>query len=191
MRPISDKVGYLQGYADETTAENLRRTFGYALQEDCENGGVPRVKLRVALPLETFEVGDIRVTPIPILHGQHPIYAYRLQAANRVLVYATDCSHIPDSSRDAMRDADILVLDALRHKPHPTHFSVSEALREIELLQPRRAFLTHIAHDLDCDIDNAKLPPNVQLAYDGLRIEIEPRKHTENTEEESSTRSRN
>ena len=172
LRPISDRVGYLQGFADKTTAENLRRTFAYALQEGRENGGVPRIRLRVAPPLETFLVGDISVTPIPIWHGKTLIYAYRLEADNRVLVYATDCSQIPDNSRDAMRKADILILDALRHEPHPTHFSVGEALREIENLQPRRAFLTHIAHDLDCDIDNAKLPQNVELAYDGLQIEL-------------------
>ena len=193
LRPISDRVGYLQGFADEKTVENLRRTFGYALDETRENGGVPRLKLRVAAPLETFEIGDISVTPIPIWHGKTLIYAYRLETEengeHRVLVYATDCSQIPDASREMIKNADVLVLDALRHKPHPTHFSVGEALREIENLQPRRAFLTHIAHDLDCEIDNAKLPPNVQLAYDGLKVEIQPRKRTESTEKESSTRS--
>lgn len=172
LRPISDHVGYLQGFSDETTADNLRRTFGYAMQEDRKTGGVPRVKLRVAPPLKPFLVGDIRVTPLPIMHGKYPIYAYRLEADQRVLVYATDCSHIPDSSRDAMGNTDVLVLDALRYKPHPTHFSVSEALREVELLQPRRALFTHIAHDLDHDVDNAKLPQNVELAYDGLEVEV-------------------
>lgn len=178
LRPICNKIGYIKGFADADTIENLQRIFGYAFVPNQE-ANFPRITPRTLEPLETVEVGDIRITALPICHGKRPIFAYRIETfdkqdetRNRVLVYATDCSQIPDASRDLMRNADVLVLGALRHKVHPAHFTVQEALREIENLQPQRAFFTHIGHELEHDETNATLPPSVQLAFDGLQVEV-------------------
>ena len=178
LRPICNKIGYVPAFANADTLGNLQRIFGYAFVPNQE-ANFPRITPHILEPLETVEIGDIRITALPISHGKLPIFAYRLEtfnqpekAANRVLVYATDCSHIPDASRDLMTNADVLVLGALRHNPHPAHFTVQEALREVKLLQPQRTFLTHIGHELEHDETNASLPSNVQLAFDGLNVEI-------------------
>jgi len=172
IRPLSDKLGYIDGWANADTLEHLQQVFPYALQEGREHGGFPRVNGNVLQPRQEIEIGGIRVTAIPIRHGRREIFAYRFQAKNKVLIYATDCSHIPDESRDLMQDADVLILGALRHAPHIGHFSLSQALEEVEKLKPRKAFFTHIAHDLEHETINADLPPNVALAFDGLKIEI-------------------
>jgi phosphoribosyl 1,2-cyclic phosphate phosphodiesterase len=88
------------------------------------------------------------------------------------LAYCTDVSRIPDASRPLLEGLDLLVLDALRHDPHPTHFSLSEALAEIRALKPRRTFLTHLSHSFDHGPTQAGLPPDVHLAYDGLQLEF-------------------
>lgn len=171
LRPICNRIGYVPGFADESTSDKLRGIFDYAFVPDRE-ANFPRVTLRTLAPLESVQINNVRVTPIPIRHGKRTIFAYRLESNHRVLVYATDCSQIPDESRELMRDADVLILGALRRQPHPAHFSLSEALHEVEALGAKRAFFTHIAHDLDHDETNATLPQNVQLAFDGLSVEI-------------------
>src|SRR4028119_263145 len=109
----------------------------------------------VLAPAETICLGNIEVTAIPICHGRREIFAYKFQSAGRSLVYATDCSGIPDNSWQLMENADVLVIDALRHRPHPTHFSIEQALQAVEKLQPRRTYFTHIAHELDHSATNA------------------------------------
>jgi len=172
IRPLSDRHGYIDGWANADTLEHLQHVFPYAFHPGRDHGGFPRVNGNVLQARGETEIGEIHVTAIPIRHGRREIFAYRFQAENKTLIYATDCSHIPDESRDLMRDADVLVLGALRHTPHIGHFSLAQALEEIENLQPRRALFTHIAHDLEHESTNAALPPNVELAFDGLKIEI-------------------
>lgn len=171
LRPICNRIGYIPGFADQSTSDKLRGIFDYAFVP-AQEANFPRVMLRTLASFEAFDVGNVRVTPIPIRHGKRTIFAYRLESANRVLVYATDCSQIPDESRELMQNADVLILGALRREPHPAHFSLGEALHEVEALGAKRAFFTHIAHDLDHDETNATLPQNAQLAFDGLSVEI-------------------
>ena len=96
-----------------------------------------------------------------------PVMAYRLND----FAYATDLSEIPPETLELMRDLDVLVLDCLRFKEHPTHLWVDKALEYVERIKPRRAFFTHIAHDVKYARDSAKLPAGVEWAYDGLEIE--------------------
>ena len=107
--------------------------------------------------------------PINLLHGKAEIYGYRFGRA----AYLTDFSEVPEDSMSQLRDLDILFLDALRHRPHPTHSNVENSLRLVELLRPKQAFFTHISHDLGHEETNASLPPHVRLAYDGLKLEFE------------------
>jgi phosphoribosyl 1,2-cyclic phosphate phosphodiesterase len=104
------------------------------------------------------------------MHGKAQILGYRFGAA----AYLTDHSEIPAASKEKLRGLDVLFLDALRHRPHPTHSTVARSLATVEELKPRRAFFTHICHDLPDAETNAALPPNVRLAYDGLEIDVEP-----------------
>jgi phosphoribosyl 1,2-cyclic phosphate phosphodiesterase len=115
-----------------------------------------------------FEVLGERVTPIRLEHGPFPVLGYRVGG----LAYCTDVSRIPDESRPTLQGLDVLVLDALRYEPHPTHFSIGQALEEVALLKPRRTFLTHLSHSFDHGPAQARLPEGVMLAYDGLSVEF-------------------
>ena len=106
--------------------------------------------------------------PIPLLHGRRPILGFRLGA----FAYLTDCSAIPDASWPLLDGVRVLILDALRDKPHPTHFSVSEALDVVARLKPERTYFTHICHDLPHAATCARLPEGVDLAYDGLTLDV-------------------
>jgi len=103
------------------------------------------------------------------LHGEAEIHGYRFGNA----AYLTDFSEIPEESMEHLHGLDILFLDALRHKPHPSHSNVENSLRLVERLRPRRAFFTHISHDLPHEETNAELPAHVRLAHDGLKLEFE------------------
>lgn len=172
LRRITDEQGYLNGYASEATLEHLYRVFDYAFVPDRNHGGFPRLIAHVLEPLQTLEIGDFEIMPIPIMHGRQQIFAYRFDDGKSTFVYATDCSQIPDASWKHMANADVLVLDALRPEPHPTHFSLNQALDAIEKLQPRQAFLTHFGHEMDQEIISAQLPKNVELAFDTQMISL-------------------
>jgi phosphoribosyl 1,2-cyclic phosphate phosphodiesterase len=172
LRPLSDRQGYIPGYANADTIAHLRHVFEYVFVEGREHGGFPRVAPQVLSSFETFAIGQITVTALPIFHGQREIFAYRFECAGRVLVYSTDCSFIPDETKAAMRKANVLVLDALRHREHHAHFTVEQAVRAVEELSPRQALFTHIAHDLDHHATDADLPLHVSMAYDMMEIEI-------------------
>ena len=114
-------------------------------------------------------LGPLHVQPIAILHGVRPILGFRFNT----FAYLTDCNSIPVESWPLLEGLDILVLDALRHRPHPTHFSVSEALAAVERMRPQQTYFTHVCHDLPHGATNEALPAGVELAYDGLQLTIE------------------
>jgi phosphoribosyl 1,2-cyclic phosphate phosphodiesterase len=115
-----------------------------------------------------FELWGLTMVPVPVFHGDLPVLGFRFGNA----AYVTDFSTIPDDSMALLEGLDVLVLDALRHKPHPTHSTVENSLQIVERLKPRRAFFTHIAHQLAHAETNAALPANVRLAHDGLQLEL-------------------
>ena len=157
----------IPAFADAQTAADVRRTFHYIFSPPAQQGGgVPQIDLRTIDG--PFVVGALHVVPVPLLHGQRPILGFRFGA----FAYLTDCNRIPEDSWPLLQGLDVLVLDALRHRPHPTHFTVAEAVEVVSRLQPRQAYFTHICHDLPHAATNAALPSGVELAYDGLRIEV-------------------
>jgi phosphoribosyl 1,2-cyclic phosphate phosphodiesterase len=153
-------------YADARTLSDIRRTFAYAFETARPTaGGAPEIEtFSVVGP---FCVGRQEVQPVKLLHGTRMILGYRLGG----FAYLTDCSAIPEESWALLEDLDVLVLDALRVKPHPTHFSLAEAIDVTRRINPRRAYFTHIAHDLLHATTCAGLPPGMELAYDGLVVE--------------------
>lgn len=173
LRRITDMQGYLSGYANEATMEHLHRVFDYAFVPDRNHAGFPRLIAHTLTPLRLFKISNFQITPIPIMHGRQEICAYRFDDGKSTFVYATDCSQIPDHSWEQMKNADALVLDALRLEPHPTHFCLDQALEAIEKLQPKQAFLTHFSHDMDHATISAQLPENVQMAFDELTISLQ------------------
>jgi len=115
-----------------------------------------------------FCVGPLDIIPIPIFHNARTILCFRIGG----FAYLTDCSGIPESSIELLGHLDVLVLDALRRKPHPSHFSLDQAVAMASRLQARQTYFTHMAHDLGHASTCAALPPRMSLAYDGLAIEI-------------------
>jgi phosphoribosyl 1,2-cyclic phosphate phosphodiesterase len=154
-------------YAYPDTAAQIRKSFSYIFEPDPDYTTLARVELR---PLNgELDLFGARFLPIRLLHGKAQIHGYRVGRA----AYLTDFSDIPPDSMPLLRDLDILFLDALRHRPHPTHSTVENSLRLVEQLRPKQAFFTHISHDLGHAETNATLPANVRLAYDGLKLEFE------------------
>jgi phosphoribosyl 1,2-cyclic phosphate phosphodiesterase len=154
-------------YAYASTAEAIERIFRYIFDADYKFGGIARVQMhRINGALDLF---GVRFDPVKVIHGEAEIHGFRFGPA----AYLTDFSEIPPESMEKLRGLDILFLDALRHRPHPTHSSVPNSLRLVEELKPKRAFFTHIAHDLPHEETNKSFPAHVRLAYDGLKLEFE------------------
>ena len=169
LRPLSYRLkpGRLPLYLRPDAAAFLRKMFSYIFDADYKFGGLPQLELKpIDGPVEVF---GARFEPIILIHGETQIYGYRFGSA----AYLTDHSEIPESSLDRLEGLDILFLDALRHKPHPTHSTVQNSLRIVERLKPKRAFFTHICHDLAHEATNATLPRNVRLSFDGMKLEFE------------------
>ena len=157
-------------FADDQTADAIERVFDYTFRPPTRGTTIARVHLhRFASPEEEIELFGATFRRIPVNHGKLSISGYRFGSA----AYLTDMSSIPDESAAQLQDLDILVLDALRHTPHPTHSNVENSLRLVEQLKPKRAFFTHMGHDLDHAATDAMLPPHVRLAYDGLKLDFD------------------
>ena len=154
-------------YGDAATLKDLRRTFFYVFDPSTpQGGGLPQLELfQIVGP---FCIGRQEIVPVPIFHGQRQILGLRIGP----FAYLTDCSRIPDESWPLLDGLELLVLDALREKPHPTHFSLSEAVDVTTRLAPRRACFTHMCHNLRHADTCAKLPVGMELAYDGLIVDI-------------------
>jgi phosphoribosyl 1,2-cyclic phosphate phosphodiesterase len=154
-------------YAYDATAEAVQNVFRYIFDANYKYGGIARVEMK---PINgSLNLFGATFEPVRVIHGEAEIHGFRFGAA----AYLTDFSEIPPESMDRLRGLDILFLDALRHRPHPTHSSVSNSLRLVEELKPKRAFFTHISHDLPHEATNKTFPDNVRLAHDGLKLEFE------------------
>ena len=160
--------GPIACYADADTLAGLRRMFGYIFEPPKQmGGGLPQLALfRIA---GAFSLGGVEVVPVPLFHGTLPVLGFRIGS----FAYLTDCNRIPDASWDVLQGVQTIILDALRHKPHSTHFSLSEATGVVARLGAARAYFTHISHDLGHAATCASLPPGVELAYDGLVLEVD------------------
>jgi phosphoribosyl 1,2-cyclic phosphate phosphodiesterase len=155
-------------YASPRTMAAIHRCFRYIFDGETKVSSVPQLRSHLldGAPVDLF---GLAFTPIPLLHGSSPIYGFRFGNA----AYLTDHSEIPESSMDRLHGLDVLFLDALRHKPHPTHTTVEQSVATARALGARRVFFTHMCHDLPHAETEAQLPPHIRLAYDGLEIAVE------------------
>jgi phosphoribosyl 1,2-cyclic phosphate phosphodiesterase len=155
-------------YANREAWETIRRQFAYVFEGPLQiGGGVPQLTTNeIRWP---FFIRGVRIVPVPLWHGRLPILGFRFGS----FAYLTDCNRIPDESWALVEGVDTLVLDALRDEPHETHFTLGEAVAAVEQIAPRRAYFTHMTHDLPHAKTNARLPAGIELAYDGLVLDIE------------------
>jgi phosphoribosyl 1,2-cyclic phosphate phosphodiesterase len=168
IRPYNLKQrGVVPVYAAERTQETLRRQFAYVFDDAPTESSVPAIAMHTID--EPFELFGLRITPVSAQHGPQPVLGFRFGKA----AYLTDFSMVPESSKALLLGLDDFILDALRYTPHPMHSNVEQSLEVVQELQPKRAWFTHICHDLGHAAANAKLPKGVQLAYDGLKFEVQ------------------
>jgi phosphoribosyl 1,2-cyclic phosphate phosphodiesterase len=168
IRPLNFRYGAMSVFANEIAWKDLRRIFQYIFAPTHFGGGLPQLVPHTVVDGASFCIGeDITVTPIEVIHGKLPVIAYRFND----FAYATDLKTIPKDSLERLRNLDVLVLDCVRIKPHATHLCLEEALNYIAELKPKRAYLTHLNHDIMHERDKYMLPENVFFAYDELVLE--------------------
>ena len=156
-------------HASAITWDSIRRRFDYIFNPTQIGGGVPDVEVNEVGSVP-FVAAGLRVVPLEAMHGNLPIIGFRFGN----FAYITDASFVPEETIDRLKGVRYFILNALRHKPHPTHFNIEQALSVARRVGAEKTWFTHITHDLDHDETNRELPPGVQLAHDGLQFEIEP-----------------
>jgi phosphoribosyl 1,2-cyclic phosphate phosphodiesterase len=157
-------------YCTAEVERKIRDSFSYAFRAGAEHlpiGYIPKLVFQ-RISEQPFTVVGQRVVPIPLIHAQYEVYGFRIDD----VAYCTDVSKIPPESWPLLEGLRVLVLDALRFKPHMAHFSISEALEVIDRVKPARAYLTHMSHEVEHEATNHRLPEGVELAYDGLKFEF-------------------
>jgi phosphoribosyl 1,2-cyclic phosphate phosphodiesterase len=159
----------IQVHATPDVQERLKVVYNHLFDPNAQGGGgILSINLH---PAEgRFRAGPLELLSLPVLHGSLPVQGYRWGD----MAYITDCSAIPKGTSDLLEGLDTLILDALRKKFHETHFNIEQALEVVNHLRPRRTYFIHMTHDLLYDETNAELPAGVELAYDGLEIELPP-----------------
>ncbi len=164
----------IQIYASKDVGKELTGRFDYAFNADLdyEGGMAPMLNLHRINPLEPVQFDTHLVTPLPLFHGKLGIFGYRINN----FAYLTDCSSIPEETRELLDGLDTLIIDGLRFKPHKTHFTIEQSIREIERIKPKQAYITHISHEVDYDFGNSYIRERttaaVELCYDGLVLDL-------------------
>lgn len=154
-------------YASAETLRALRRTFAYVFEMGQEGGGKPQLELlEISGP---FRLLGHDIVPVPVWHGEMEVFGYRIGP----FAYVTDCNRIPDDSFALLEGVEVLILDALRYRPHSTHFSVQQAIEAAARIGAGRTILTHLAHEIDYGAPAVPLPAGVEFGYDGLAFDVE------------------
>jgi phosphoribosyl 1,2-cyclic phosphate phosphodiesterase len=170
LRRFSAFRGSMPIYAPAQTMTDLRRVFRFAFEEP---GKYPWYLTPEPHIVDgPFTLGATLLTPLPVPHGEDVVYGYLFSRGGEKLVaYLSDCSALPDETAQTIEGVRVLIIDALRHKPHPTHLSVAEAIDAASRVRSQRTYFTHVAHELPHAAEG-ELPPNTYIAYDGLKLEL-------------------
>ncbi len=171
LRPLSfhHPSGHIPLYADDFSARIIEKVFDYTFSAESRYPTRARVKMNRLERTESVTIQNAIFQRVPLIHGEQEAAGFRFGSA----AYLTDMNRIPDGSLPLLQNLDVVIMDALRKKPHPSHANIDEALHWVEVLKPRRAWFTHMSHDLLHAETEDELPPHVRLAYDGLRIPFE------------------
>jgi len=158
----------VQCYANQLTWDHIRKSFHYVFDTTPRlGGGIPQLSSHlIDGPLV---LGGVRVVPVPLWHGRMPVLGFRFGR----FAYLTDCNRLDDAAWPMLEGVDTLVVDALRDRPHPTHFTVDEAIGVVRRVGAARAYFTHMTHDLGHAATSARLPESMHLAYDGLVLDVD------------------
>lgn len=168
LRPYSFQSGAIPIYAQKRVLENLTYRFGYIFNDENKYPGAPSVQ-QFEIANTSFNIGNLKVIPIEVIHGKIKIFGYRFKN----IAYLTDVKTISKEEKEKLKNLDVLIINAIRHRWHYSHLNLEEALRIIHELKPEKTYLTHISHHLGFHAEVEKtLPENVFLAYDELVLEV-------------------
>ncbi len=168
LRPVNFlQKKTVQIYATETTINHLKRIYPYVFDGRTCPSDIPKIDYHI-FGAETFSIGSLPVQPVPLLHGHLPVMGFRIGS----FAYCTDVSRIPDESYGLLQDLEVLVLGALRDRPHPTHFTLEEAVKEARKIKAARTYLIHMSHELSHRNMLERLPDKIGPAYDGLQLDL-------------------
>lgn len=163
--------GVLPAYGAPETIGRICQIFDYVGQVPSQLG-LYRPLIHFVPVTAPFEIGDVRLTPLDVVHGTGKMTGWLLECGASRIGYISDCKEIPEATMALLHDLDVMALDALRYRPHPTHLSVDESLALLRRIAAKRSFLTHICHDLDHAKLSAELPPGIFASYDGLTVTL-------------------
>jgi phosphoribosyl 1,2-cyclic phosphate phosphodiesterase len=164
---VFSEVSPLTVYGSEQLIEDLHNRFSYAIGTNPFKGGIPQLETKV-IPLEGITIGGLEIIPIPLIHGCREVYGYRIGS----FAYLSDCRRIPEESYEKLKDVEIVVIDALRYREHPTHMNIEQAIESATRIGAKLVYLTHLSHDIDHEILENSLPSHMHPAYDGLTIHV-------------------
>ena len=171
LRPYTNRMAApMPVWASAGTAQTLRRIFSYLDQPPIPGTSLARIALQVAEG--PFDFGGIRLTPLPAEHGRADMIGWKIEHAGRAFAAIPDCKHLPPATLDLCRGADLVVIDALRIRPHPTHMNFEEASRTLLEIGARRSLVIHLCHEVSHVQAEQLLPAGMAPAHDGLRIEL-------------------
>lgn len=180
IRRFSDlQKAHIHVHGSPETTASMRAKFDYVDRPSHSFGGVPRVVFtEMSAPVE---IGGAKVTPVPVMHGEEPVYGFLVEADGRRLAYIPDCSGIPETSfhppstegsgvTGLLEHLDVMILDGLRPGKHATHFSIEECVENLQRIGAKRSFLTHLTHHSDHDTLQTSLPAGIEVPWDGLMV---------------------
>ena len=164
-------INWLKGesvpcYGNEETLNKIKNIFDYIFDPLQIGGGVPQVTLN-SIKSE-FDFNNLLITPLEVKHGKLDVLGYKINN----MAYITDCSFIPEKTFEKLKNIDLLIIDALRFEEHPTHMNLKEAIEVVRKINPKKAYFTHISHEMEHKETNKKLPNDMELAYDELKLNI-------------------
>ncbi|NCB01915.1 MAG: MBL fold metallo-hydrolase [Spirochaetia bacterium] len=165
---VFSETGPLEVFGPKQVIDDLHHRFAYAIGINPYIGGLPQLKT-TTIPLKGLQIGDMQVIPIPLVHGCREVYGYRIGP----FAYLSDCKEIPPSSYEKLVGVEVVVLDALRYKEHPTHMNLDQAIAASRLIGAKETYLTHLSHDFDHDTLTRDLPRGMFPSYDGLILHID------------------
>jgi phosphoribosyl 1,2-cyclic phosphate phosphodiesterase len=168
IRPFFFRQGAISIYAQAKVIQSLQKRFGYIFQIENKYPSAPDLDVNI-IDENPFYIENLQVIPIKVMHGNLDMFGYRI----RDFAYITDAKTVAEEEMEKLKGLKVLVVNALRIEPHPSHFNLEEALAFVKKLKPKKAYLTHISHLLGFhDEVEKQLPENVFLAYDNLKIEL-------------------
>lgn len=165
--------GVIPAFGLPKTIADLKRIFDYVSAE-APPAGMFRPQIDFCGVEGPFRIGDVEVEPLPVVHDPKPTIGYLFRAEGRTVGFVPDCHALPASTLDRLRGVDVMILDALRHRPHPTHLTVEQSVAVLGRIGARQSYLIHMCHDIDHEVVSQALPKGIALSYDGLEVDLGP-----------------